>query len=757
MPASGLDASWGYALNEAIAHHLIFGRDLVFTYGPLGTAFTHMYHPQTDGLMLVASTVLSLALCAGFAILALPQRPLTLLLLPIVLATAQSPDATFVAIPFCLLIATFVTIDRSNARPDRTLPKSVSVALIFIAAACGLLPLVKGSFVAVTLFLCFCSALLLAIARHTKLAITILVAVLASMPVCWTVVGQPLAALPHFFIAQLPIISGYAGAMSSPGSYLVVALWLLLALAGLGVVHASLSRGRGRAGLVLSVGVLGYLFITFKASFVRQDDGHLYTALAAMSFLALTLIMSVRMRVALVYAVLTMAVWSAIEVQTNHFHPVDTMLQPWRAFQRLHAGLDARLDSQNRLHADFDEANARIRAAFPIAKIEGSVDIYPTELAPIFAYGLTWSGRPVPQSYSAYTPSLDLLDANHLRGASGPQNVFYSTDSIDGRLPSLEDASSLPIFLTQYRVVGKREEVLQMSRLPQTHAVDFRKLAERDEHLNEAFDVPRSADPVVASIVMTPTLLGKLTAAVFKLPRLYIETVFDDGTVRQNRFIPGMAANGFVVAPYVGSVDAVVEMAAGISTMKVKQIRIVGGELGLWRKTIHVVFSSFAVNPQDAAIAMAGFTAQSSPPAALHEVSSTTAACYLESVNGTPKAKFPAGNAETGNTATIVGWASPSTDKGLTPDEIWLAATSPDGAEQFYKAQITDRSDVGAFFHHPEMANVGFKVKLREAAPGAVTMRVLTIRDGVAQDCGIGQRVTFVNQAGGRGRANAQP
>src|ERR1700730_1906518 len=33
---SGLDASWGYALNMAHAQHLVFGKDFIFTFGPLG-------------------------------------------------------------------------------------------------------------------------------------------------------------------------------------------------------------------------------------------------------------------------------------------------------------------------------------------------------------------------------------------------------------------------------------------------------------------------------------------------------------------------------------------------------------------------------------------------------------------------------------------------------------------------------------------------------------------------------------------------
>lgn len=35
MPGAGLDESWPYALNEAVAHHLVFGRDVLFTFGPL--------------------------------------------------------------------------------------------------------------------------------------------------------------------------------------------------------------------------------------------------------------------------------------------------------------------------------------------------------------------------------------------------------------------------------------------------------------------------------------------------------------------------------------------------------------------------------------------------------------------------------------------------------------------------------------------------------------------------------------------------
>jgi len=52
-PVASLDSSWQYALNEAVARQLVFGRDIVFTFGPLASVYTGMYLPQTDWIMLV--------------------------------------------------------------------------------------------------------------------------------------------------------------------------------------------------------------------------------------------------------------------------------------------------------------------------------------------------------------------------------------------------------------------------------------------------------------------------------------------------------------------------------------------------------------------------------------------------------------------------------------------------------------------------------------------------------------------------------
>jgi hypothetical protein len=65
MPGSRLDASWVMAMNQAVVVHLVFGRDVVFTFGPYASVFTTAYHPSTDMMMMFASVVIVVSYCVA--------------------------------------------------------------------------------------------------------------------------------------------------------------------------------------------------------------------------------------------------------------------------------------------------------------------------------------------------------------------------------------------------------------------------------------------------------------------------------------------------------------------------------------------------------------------------------------------------------------------------------------------------------------------------------------------------------------------
>lgn len=729
QPVAGLDPSWAYAINEAVARHLVFGRDLIFTFGPLGSVYTQFYHPATDALMLAGSACLAMGLCVGFALLAVPRRPYLLWLLPFAVAIIHSADAVFMALPFLLFLNTFRLGGQSQVMeiPGRQL------LLILLACSIGILPLIKGSFSGVVVVLGALSIIILLMSGRISAAIALIVAVLGTMCATWVLTGQPLLALPQFFVAQTPIISGYAEAMSMHGPKDAIGWWALAAFACILTFYITDARHRGLTGLVAALGMAMYVFITFKAGFVRAD-GHAVIAVGTLLLIALAMCTTLRAPVAIFLMAIALVGWYGAEHSSENirFRSIGRLV--WNTYGRVVSGIEIRSD-RGSLEEDFRSANELIRKEYPLGKISGSVDIYPTELSPIFAHGLKWSGRPVPQSYSAYTSGLDRLDAQHLLGKAAPDNIFFTIGPIDSRLASLEDSGSWPILLTDYRIVGREHGLIHLVRTASGEP-RISKLGEVNGALNSAIAVPDATGPVIASIEIRKTLLGKALLAAFKLPQIFIELTLDTGEVVRNRYIASMGQSGFIVSPYVGSDEEFIRLASGdLETRKVRSIRIVVPESGVWEKTVHVSFSTFIPAPQPGALDMIS-TRSTAPPAAITGGKLTPVAqCYVDFANGTAVAGHHGDYVARAGSFHVSGWAAPSASSSIGPDEIWIALTS-EGSKRFYAASIIARPDVSAAFNHPDMKNMGFDISIDTSGlSGRQDLSVYTMSGPAAQEC----------------------
>src|SRR5579871_1126810 len=88
-----LDESWVMALNVAVARHLRFGKDIVFTFGPYASIFTRSFHPATDRLMIFGSLLLAIGYEIGLLYLARGHRIYGLLALLLFCVTFPPHDA----------------------------------------------------------------------------------------------------------------------------------------------------------------------------------------------------------------------------------------------------------------------------------------------------------------------------------------------------------------------------------------------------------------------------------------------------------------------------------------------------------------------------------------------------------------------------------------------------------------------------------------------------------------------------------------
>jgi hypothetical protein len=585
FPREGLDASWEYALAEAVQHRLIFGRDFVFTFGPWGSVYTRLFHPATDHITLFGTALLGAALAAGVLLVARSRSILPVVILPVLVALVSLLDASTMAIPFLAMVACFQIAE------GKTLRRWEIAAFCVLLSASGVLPLIKGSFSAVVLACLGVGGLLLIRAKRWPLLIVLVILPIISMCAGWIASGQPLAALPGFFISQKPIISGYTEAMAAHGSYAHVASILVADAIFLSALFGV--TGNRINCRLLVVGALAFLFVAFKAGYVRQDAHDMIPAAALMlAVLACMDLLERRWLVAssivafLAWSYVTNAVVGNVALYVaNRFEAL-----PGTAIRGI------QLRANHKMASVFDQAKAKLRHDTPLPPMPGPVDSYPVDLSILFAHDLNYSGRPVPQSYSAYTADIDQLNAAHLLGPRAPDHFLWRIGPLDGRYPTLEDATSWPLMLTRYKVESETPKYLVMERRDDAKPLEFRPAGQTTLTLNQPVEVPRSDSLVVATIDIRETFLGRMAKTLFRLPSVYIETTLENGMVLRNLYIPEMGKAGFIVSPFAGLNSELKLMSEGSQKLRVARFKIVAPDVGLWKTTAHVMFQFFDVS-----------------------------------------------------------------------------------------------------------------------------------------------------------------
>lgn len=589
MPAANIDASWEYAMNVGVAQHLRFGQDLVFTFGPLASAFTLQYSPATDTLMLVASWILATAVFLGFALLARPGSAAWLVTVPFALSQLATRDPVFLVLPLMLVL---------NAEKDPW-EGWRRQGVFFIAGACALLPLVKGSMTPAVL-LCSLLAFLALWQRARRDAVALVVLQLLAMSTAWILAGQSAGDLPQYFVAQIPIVLGYTEAMALVGptgaivAYLIAALVLVVAIAG--------SARPARPRVVLAMAAV--LFLCMKAAFVRHDV-HGLIAAGMLLLVGSLVVFQHRSRTGLAALAVAIASWAFIVDPFESIFPEDRVARFTRALDRSVDGLEVRVLHPGWLPEWFRVANEGIARREPLPRTPDTVsgDLYPSNLAVLLANGGRWRPRPIPQSYSAYTPSLAELNRAHLQ-SSGPDRLYFGFDPIDGRYPSLDDGSSWPVILERYQPVGLAGNYAVLDRRSVPRQVGIGKtLVAGPKVIGESVAIPDG--PLIwAQVDLAPTLLGRIASVVFKLPELSLVVHYTDGKRKAYRFIPAMARSGFLLSPTVATPADFVALQSpqareALSSKVPLWFELQGGAMTelLWRGTYGLELAPLQIGP----------------------------------------------------------------------------------------------------------------------------------------------------------------
>lgn len=713
MPGAGLDPSWGFGMNQAMAQGLSFGKEIIFTFGPYASIYTKSYHPLTDFMMVSGSLYLALSYWVCFGVLMKGVQWRWVLAFCAVLAGLLKyiPDSLLLSLPLLVGLLTFKALssDEGNLVNSRLAP--FYVALVF--APLGLLPLVKGSI----LILCGAVAVLCSLFfianRHKLLAIVCLLSPLSAMLFFWVASGQSVAALPGYFISMATIITGYTEAMAVDGKigevflYLIASAFLLLAISIQTKIN-NISR------LFLFCTYFVFLFISFKAGFVRHDDGHTINSGTSILIAALLLPFVFNTRLNLPVIFFAILVWFCIG--SNYLKtPMESFRRNTEStYSSMWYGIKNRIESKNWPRVEFDAAvnSLRKQASFPV--LPGTTDIYSFNQSYLIASGNTWSPRPMFQSYSVYTPALAAINRKHLLGNKAPDNIIFKVEPIDGRIPSIEDGASWPILMVNYRPASMENDFLFLQKKENISDIEEPlKLTSEKHTFGESVNLPQSSQPIFAQIEIKPTILGRVANVLFKPSQLRISLELNNGIKKQYRIITGMAKSGFMISPLIEN-TAEFGMLYGergfLNEKLVKSITIAPGieKFMFWHKNYIITFSQIKTT------SLIGISTTYKFDGFAGELSSskvtTAEKCdgFIDVINGISPApvKFSASSL-----LEVSGWLAVSVDKSVLPEAVYVVLTDTQGKNKYLRTRVTSRPDVGAFFKKRELNQSGYVTK----------------------------------------------
>ncbi len=609
----GIDPSWQYNINYSFHKHV----NVVFTSGPLG----FLNYPLNIGSNLDIAVLIRLfvwvCFCGLFSVLVLNNffslNNLSLFALLFSFGSFLSFDYFI-----CFIIIFLISLAFFSERwyVFYVIAIALSAALCLMKLSAGLLAISScGVFTIITMI------------SEKKKGRYVLLLTCIGIPglfiIFYLLYNQSLSGILSYLKGGYEISAGYNVAMSLRGERRRALLLVIIFAVAYFTLILQLYKTRQKS-FFLSLMCIPSIFIGFKHGFVRQDGHEMFFFTFTLVVLGLlflfTELKNIKKRVLFV---LIPIIIPCISPDFLLYKPSPNILH---TILRNVVNISGRykiktmmmLIHHSRTKEALDVASHKALKDYKLPQDwlqtigKRSLGSFPWEATYIPANDLNYRPFPVIQAYSAYTPYLDMLNARYLEDEhSAPEFILMEWLSMHGRHP-LINVPAMWLALYKWYDMEKWEEHLSPSaaytqlsvgrlqdnlrplmllKRRQTPRFQTLELIKNQEYKsNEFMELPVSDQPVIMSLSMKLTLLGKLSKTFFKIPAVWIELITDAG-YQKFRVVPDTLNDGMMIDTLPLNLrDVYYLLHKNQARGQVFAFRISGKGMSLYEKTMSIEF-----------------------------------------------------------------------------------------------------------------------------------------------------------------------
>jgi hypothetical protein len=741
LPQAGLDESWMFGLNQALAQGLTFGQDVIFNVGPYLSIFTQHYHPDLEIIAIYSHLYFGVCYAILVYIAARKASISWIIALSVVFAAdTYERDVLLMLYPLILAIMVFVILRKKDDQQAYEILTRDKLFIVILYSPLGLLPIVKGSFLITSFATIIITAILFLYTKNGRLAVYAFLSPLVTMILLWWAAGQRLSALPDYFFSMISVISGYSESMALNGNIFEDIAYVAV---GIGVLYVVIRKPKAafifRIFLCAAFGL--FLFVAFKDGFIRHGK-HVLIGGSSITAAAVAMALVARSRLNGVIAILALAT-------TIYVH--QGFINSWRelgyghfakSYSDFYHGFEARLDGS--LLKAYRTSLDGIQSELPLPKLSGSTDIYSYGQSYLLASKNEWTPRPVIQGHEAYTPSLERANLDFLLGPHAPDNIVFRVETIDDRLPSLEDGPSWPILLTAYIPQRVENDYLFLRKSNAAKDLFESETVTGNSSLGVRYLAPAingGAEVVFAQIALRQSLIGRISSLLYKPKLLYISLELADGSKRSYRIPSGLAGAGFLLSPVIEKTREFALLFGDrgfLSEKEVKSFEVDTPGMGrlFWQDDYTVKFWKMAPNPAPNASYASPFDPFVDDAKIIDDyghAASIECEGSIDAINADAQASKIT---HIDRTLSASGWTTVSGKDGKLPDDVFITLTDEGGQTRLLKARRASRADLAAFFDRPETRLAGFEAYADVTAlKGKFTVGIARMNAGRIETC----------------------
>lgn len=530
-PSGGIDPSWQISLSMAVNQGLTFGKDWLFTYGPLGYLSTRyaVYTGIIPLVLLDIFTVAVLIYILRYVFKTLGTLSQCLVVPYFIAMCAHNPETTFQLFTFFVFLICHHY--RTNRLMSLILAWCISVLVFYIKLNLGIVT--SGILYLYLLWQSF---------ANPKSRITGLTAM--GLHLIAIVVSSYFlhVDLPGYLIGSLEIINGYNDAMFTVDHIVWTARYAYFDLALATIILVSLLIFvitsfrfllKSPSDIFISLLMFFTLFLGFKQGFTRFTISSMpYPFFYGAFFVGIAYLFTENERVKRnvgnlfkVFLLISPLVSSGLGVSYNKISiPYQDLVFSNNQFQH------ALTDEMNRKEYHI---NAEITR-----KLQGkTVDVFPYEISYTYFNDLHYNPRPAIQSYQAYNDYLTTLNYKKYTSPTAPDFILYTLGRPTDvqRYNFWDDAKSTLAMLQNYQydtTTMSRDTLQVLKKRIQPGKIIKTNKRNITFKMNEPVALSQTGKLNWTSIQVEYSLWGKIVRILAQPPELLVKATFEDGQTR---------------------------------------------------------------------------------------------------------------------------------------------------------------------------------------------------------------------------------